>query len=168
MPEVQIQEPILALSHAAELEADFQKTFEALAAVGVPINLVTMCASCQSPRCSLYMCIPDSLLGAICPYAAATGCCGSCFPLSPSGCHACRDAYDELQRMSRAVSQPALSRCAGMTTLVWRTPGSSSCLSRSALLLCSGPSGLECTEISCGIRPPVYQVHALCSWLNLP
>ena len=42
MPEVQIQEPVLTLSHAAGLEADFRKTFEALAAAGVPLHLVTM------------------------------------------------------------------------------------------------------------------------------
>lgn len=42
MPEVQIQEPVLTMSHAANLEADFRKTFDALAAVGVPLHLVTM------------------------------------------------------------------------------------------------------------------------------
>ena len=42
VPEVQVQEPVLALSHASGLEADFRKTFEALAAAGVPLHLVTM------------------------------------------------------------------------------------------------------------------------------
>lgn len=42
VPEVQVQEPVLTLPHAASLEADFKKTFEALSVVGVPLHLVTM------------------------------------------------------------------------------------------------------------------------------
>lgn len=42
VPEVQIQEPVLTLSHAAGLEKDFRKTFDALSAAGLPLHLVTM------------------------------------------------------------------------------------------------------------------------------
>ena len=41
VPEVQVHEPVLTLSHAAGLKDDFQKTFDAFASAGVPINLVT-------------------------------------------------------------------------------------------------------------------------------
>ena len=40
VPEVQIHEPILTLSGAADLKADFAAAFAAFAEVGVPINLV--------------------------------------------------------------------------------------------------------------------------------
>lgn len=42
VPEVQIQEPILTLTDTASLEADFQATYAAFAAVGLPINLVAL------------------------------------------------------------------------------------------------------------------------------
>lgn len=42
VPEVQVHEPVLTLSHAAQLEGDFRSTFDAMSAVGVPLNLVTM------------------------------------------------------------------------------------------------------------------------------
>eukprot|EP00208_Stichococcus_sp_RCC1054_P007050 CAMPEP_0206136888 /NCGR_PEP_ID=MMETSP1473-20131121/2104_1 /ASSEMBLY_ACC=CAM_ASM_001109 /TAXON_ID=1461547 /ORGANISM="Stichococcus sp, Strain RCC1054" /LENGTH=757 /DNA_ID=CAMNT_0053529723 /DNA_START=157 /DNA_END=2430 /DNA_ORIENTATION=- len=41
VPEVQVHEPVLTLSHAAGLKDDFQKTFDAFAGAGVRINLVT-------------------------------------------------------------------------------------------------------------------------------
>ena len=41
VPEVQVHEPILASQSAGELRADFESSFAALAAVGVPLNLVT-------------------------------------------------------------------------------------------------------------------------------
>lgn len=41
VPEVQVHEPVLTLSHAAGLKDDFQKTFDAFASAGVRINLVT-------------------------------------------------------------------------------------------------------------------------------
>ena len=41
VPEVQVHEPILTHEAAGALRADFEATYEALAAVGVPINLVT-------------------------------------------------------------------------------------------------------------------------------
>jgi len=37
---VQLHEPILTHSDAASLKADFEATYKALAAIGVPINLV--------------------------------------------------------------------------------------------------------------------------------
>jgi 5-methyltetrahydropteroyltriglutamate--homocysteine methyltransferase len=40
VPEVQLHEPILTHSDAASLKADFEATYKALAAIGVPINLV--------------------------------------------------------------------------------------------------------------------------------
>jgi hypothetical protein len=41
VPEVQIHEPVLALSHAAELKADFESSFKAFATAGVQLHLVS-------------------------------------------------------------------------------------------------------------------------------
>lgn len=41
MPEVQIHEPILALSHAADLKSDFEKCFKEFASTGVRLHLVS-------------------------------------------------------------------------------------------------------------------------------
>ena len=51
VPEVQLHEPILTDSEAASLKADFEATYKALSAVGVPINL----ARARSPIMSSHL-----------------------------------------------------------------------------------------------------------------
>jgi len=57
VPEVQLHEPILTHSEAASLKADFEATYKALSAVGVPINL----ARARSPTTCSHLPAPSAL-----------------------------------------------------------------------------------------------------------